>query len=124
MTHPLHIHGKSSRYGDSIKKLEAKYSTAAMVAACEFSIDKYEERLGKKSNIGGILKEVLDLYFINRPEQYAIFQQDHLNEIRVSDLKKIDTYKAYKDSLTPLLHKGHAKLTVSHAYDIEGIKYD
>lgn len=123
-THPLHIHGKQVRYGDSISKLEHKYSTASMVASCEFSIDKYMERLGKKSHISGAIKEALDAYFINRPEQYEMFKIAHEDEIMQSDLKKIDTYKAYKDSLTPLLHKGHAKLCVSHAYALEGIEYE
>jgi len=122
--HPLHTHGKHARYGNSIAELERKYSTASMVGACEFSIDKYKERLGKKSHITGIIKEALDAYFVNRPEQYESFKQDHLSEVMESDIKKIETFKAYKDSLTPLLHKGHAKLCVSHAYQLEGIVYE
>jgi len=124
MKHPLHLHGKQARYGNSISRLEQKYSTASMVAACEFSIDKYQERLGKKSHISGIIKEALDAYFVNRPEQYELFRIDHLTEVEKSDKKKIETYKAYKDSLVPLLHNGHAKLTVSHAYQLESIEYD
>jgi len=124
MTHPLHKYGKSARYGNSISDLEKRTSTAAMVAACEFSIDKYKERLGKKSHINGIIKEALDAYFTNRPEQYESFKNDHLNEVMESDIKKIDTYQCYKESLVPLLHKGYAKLCVSHALDIEGVKYE
>lgn len=124
MTHPLHIHGKTSRYGDSIKNTERKYSVSAMMGACEFSIDKYKERLGKKSHINGIIKEALDMYFTHRPEMYESFMQDHLNEIMVSDEKKIETYKAYSDVLEQLLHKGYKTHTVSHALEMEGIVYD
>ena len=41
-----------------------------------------------------------------------------------SDLKKIATYKAYREVLKDLLHKGYTWHTVSHAMSLEGISFD
>ena len=41
-----------------------------------------------------------------------------------SDLKKIATYKAYREVLKDLLHKGYKLHTVSHAMSLEGISFD
>ena len=41
-----------------------------------------------------------------------------------SDLKKIATYKAYREVLKDLLHKGYRRHTVSHAMELEGINFD
>jgi len=51
------------------------------------------------------------------------YRQDNKGQ-KESDIKKIKVYKAYLDELKVLLHKGHAKLTVSHAFEIEGIVYE
>ncbi len=42
---------------------------------------------------------------------------------RDSDDEKIETYKAYRNALIPLLHKGYKYQTVSHALELEGIEY-
>ena len=41
-----------------------------------------------------------------------------------SDLKKIATYKAYREVLKDLLHKGYKSMTVSFALEQEGISFD
>ena len=41
-----------------------------------------------------------------------------------SDLKKIATYKAYREVLAMLLHRGYKRHTVSHALELEGISFD
>jgi len=51
------------------------------------------------------------------------YRKEHKGQ-RGSDEKKIATYQAYGDVLKDLVHKGHAKLTVNHAYHIEGISYE
>lgn len=127
MRHPL-LNDSSSHYeakGEpSIFRLERESSVQASMGWAENNVKKYQERLGEKSHISGMIKEVLDAYFINRPEQYEQFIKDHKEEVRQSDLKKIATYKAYSDVLIPLLHKGYKYQTVSHALELEGIVYE
>ena len=114
------VEGKKS----NIEIMESEMSVAAMVGFIEGNIYKYESRLGRKSHISGSIKEVLDLYYVNRPEQYESFKKDHLHSVMMSDLKKIETYKAYKDVLVLLLHKGYAKSVVSYAFKQEGICFE
>ena len=127
MRHPLR-NSESSHYDSkeepSIYKIEREYSTAAMMGAVEFNARKYKERLGEKSHIKGTIKEALDIYFKDRPEQYEQFIKDHKEEVRQSDIRKMQTYKDYGNVLKDLLHKGYAKMTVSFAMEQENIYYD
>ena len=51
------------------------------------------------------------------------YRAEHKGQ-KESDLEKIADYERYFDVIKNLLHRGHKKLTVSHALEIEGIKYD
>ena len=128
MQHPL-LNESSTHYNNSngineIYNREQITSVASMMGFVVEVIAKYETRLGKKSLINGSIKEVMDLYFIHRPEMYEFFIEEHKEEVRQSDLKKIATYKAYREVLKDLLHKGYKLHTVSHAMSLEGISFD
>ena len=127
MKHAL-LNNDSSHYDTkdepSIYKMEKETSVASMMGFVDGNIAKYKDRLGEKSHIKGIIKEVLDIYYRNRPEMYEQFIKDHKEEVRQSDLRKIATYEAYGDVLKGLLHKGYKKDTVSFAIELEGIVYE
>ena len=130
MKHPIiDTTSKSTYYNnkDGVNEIfirEQITSVASMMGFVVEVIAKYETRLGKKSLINGSIKEVMDLYFIHRPEMYEFFIEEHKQEVKQSDLKKIATYKAYGEALKDLLHKGYKNHTVSHAYELEGISFD
>jgi len=101
MKHPL-LNNESKHYNTDMKAtiyhFESTISVASMVDVCEFEIFKYKSRLGKKEfkNEKGVL--------ISR------------EDVKMSDLKKIETWKAYKDLLYTVLHS-HSKLSVRQALD-------
>ena len=128
MIHPL-LNESSAGYYDTgktaaIYEYEKTATVAGMVAICEYEISKYKSRLGKKSLIKGKIKTMFDAYYTNRPEMKESFESDHRNEVMFSDMKKIDTWKAYKDLLIPLLHRGYAKMPVCFALEQEGIELE
>ena len=124
MKHPLHTHGKQARYGDSIFEAEKVQSVGSMIGFCEMNIKKYKERLGKKSHIHGIVFRVIEDMFKCDPKSYQEFLDVHMEEVKESDKNKIETYVLYLDILKIMAHRGHAKLTVSHAFDLENIVHD
>ena len=126
MKHPL-LNSDSSHYdGDEpeIYKMERVRTIGYMLDATQFNIDKYKSRLGEKSHIKGILKQVLNLYYIHRPEQYEQFKKDHIEEIRQSDLKKIGTYRDYRTLLKRLEARYGRLMVIRDALDLEGIFFE
>jgi len=124
MNHPLKNASAKSYYGNTIDDIEKKLSVGAMIGATEFSIFKYKARLGKKSLLKGLLLQVVELWYKGRPKELEKFKEDHLEEVKRSDLEKIKTYEDYLEVLKMLAHRGHAKLVVSHALEMEGIVHD
>jgi len=122
--HPLKNPDSKGHYGNMIEDMEKTSSVASMMGFVENNIEKYRRRLGKKSHLSGVVKDILDLHFIDHPGEFEQFKEIHLEEVRQSDLKKIETYKAYGDVLKDLLHKGYKGMTVSYALESEGIEYE
>ena len=123
MNHPLK-NSTSTHYGDTINDMEKILSVAAMIGFCEGNNFKYKDRLGKKSLLNGLILQVVELWYKGRDKELKQFKEEHLEQVKRSDLAKIKTYEDYLSVLKVLAHRGHAKLTVSHAYDIEGIVWD
>ena len=107
MIHPLLNKDSASHYDNgkkaSIYEHEKNATVAGMVEVAEFEIFKYTSRLGKKSYITEFVSDE--------------HKRVHLEFIKRKDLKKIETWKNYKELLIPMLHKGYAKMSVRYAID-------
>ena len=73
------------------------------------------------------LEKILSVSAMMGYAEGNIFKYEFRKEYKgqkASEEEKIKTYKAYRDVLADLLHRGHKGVTVSHALELEGIEYD